>query len=128
MRKVCEDCHKSFECSNNRCVRCEECQEAYRKGYKDIWRTENEVPSNVHGQYYQFWRFCTTLTDDERRALVTKRINDLRYDTTDDEWKRLRTEIKILCQTYEGEKVEVYEMRNKERERLESVKRGVIDE
>ena len=126
MKKVCEDCHKTFECPNNRCTRCPECQEAYRKKYqKEYW---NDKPNTHQRDYYRFWRFCTTLTDDERRALVTKRINDLRHDTTDDEWRKLRTEIKILCHTYEGQKEDIYELRNTEREKLEELKKGVYDE
>ncbi len=130
MKKVCEDCHKSFDAHDKQQVRCPECQEAYRKEFqKEYHKTYwNDKPNTHQVQYYQFWRFCTTLTDDERRALVSARIRDLKQETTDDEWRRLRTEIKILCQTYEGEKIEVYEMRNKERERLEQVKRGVEDE
>lgn len=142
MKKVCEDCHKSFDAHDKQQVRCPECQEAYRKEfqkeYQKEWQKDNPQYHKTYwtdkpnaaagGQYYQFWRFCTTLTDDERRALVSARIRDLKQETTDGEWRRLRTEIKILCQTYEGEKIEVYEMRNKERERLEQVKRGVEDE
>ena len=131
MKKVCEDCHKTFECPNNRCTRCPECQEAYRKEFQKEYQKEywNDKPdAAAGGKYYQFWRFCTTLTDDERRALVTKRINDLRHDTTDDEWRKLRTEIKILCHTYEGQKEDIYELRNTEREKLEELKKGVYDE
>lgn len=129
MKKVCEDCHKTFECPNNRCTRCPECQEAYRKEFQKEYQKEywNDKPISAK-RYYQFWRFCTTLTDDERRALVTKRINDLRHDTTDDEWRKLRTEIKILCHTYEGQKEDIYELRNTEREKLEELKKGVYDE
>jgi len=145
MKKVCEDCHKTFECPNNRCTRCPECQEAYRKefqkeyqkDYQKEWKEDNpdyhkeywnDKPNTHQRDYYRFWRFCTTLTDDERRALVTKRINDLRHDTTDDEWRKLRTEIKILCHTYEGHKEDIYELRNTEREKLEELKKGVYDE
>jgi len=141
MKKVCEDCHKSFECSNNRCIRCPECQEEYRKQFQKEYQKEwqkdnpqyhkeywNDKPNTHQKQYYQFWRFCTTLTDDERRALVSARIRDLKYEITDDEWRKLRTEIKILCHTYEGEKEDVYELREQEKERIEEVKKGVKDE
>ena len=104
MKKVCEDCHKTFECPNNRCTRCPECQEAYRKEYqKEYW---NDKPNTHQRDYYRFWRFCTTLTDDEIRTLISKRKNQLKYDNTDGEWLQLRTEIKILCHVYSSREEE----------------------
>ena len=124
MKKVCEDCHKTFECPNNRCTRCPECQEAYRKEfqkeyqkdyqkewkednpdyYKEYWN--NKPDAAAGGKYYQFWRFCTTLTDDEIRTLISKRKNQLKYDNTGGEWLQLRTEIKILCHVYSSREEE----------------------
>ena len=108
MKKVCEDCHKTFECPNNRCTRCPECQEAYRKEFQKEYQKEywNDKPNTHQRDYYRFWRFCTTLTDDEIRTLISKRKNQLKYDNTNEEWLQLRTEIKILCHVYSSREEE----------------------
>ena len=98
MKKVCEDCHKSFNAHDKQQVRCPECQEAYRKRYqKEYW---NDKPNTHQRDYYRFWRFCTTLKDDEIRTLISKRKNQLKHNNTNEEWLKLRTEIKILCFVY----------------------------
>lgn len=139
MKKICIDCRKSFECSNNRCERCPECQLAYRNRYQKEYQEKTQhnkrwwkdKPAASH-KYYQFWRFITTLTDNELQALVTKYIGELNYASTYAEKQDFKTYIKMLEYEYSKRKndreIEKEKGQKEDDERKIAIKDGVSDE
>jgi len=136
VKKICPDCHQEFECVG-RNIRCKVCQEKYRRRYKReqedstlperqerFWK---DKPSAAH-KYYQFFKFAETLTDDERRALITSKIQKLKWVNSTEEWYDLRSQIKILCDTYEGHPDDIEKYQKLDEEDREVRKRGVYDE
>lgn len=71
VKKICPDCNQEFECVG-RNHKCNKCQELYRQKYQKEYHKEywKDKPASSHA-YYQFYKFCTTLTADELRALFT---------------------------------------------------------
>jgi len=106
MEKICVDCGKSFSATNNRPIRCKECQlKRRREVQKNKW---NKYSTNSHqSQYYQYARFVETLSDDDIPALISKYIREIRY-ANEGKKRVLRTYIKILETEYskrEGDRI-----------------------
>jgi len=106
MEKVCVDCGKPFSATNNRPIRCKECQLKKRRLVKK--NTWNKYSTNSHqSRYYQYAKFVEELSDDDIPALISKYIQELYY-VNEGKKKVLRTYIKILQTEYskrEGDRI-----------------------
>lgn len=67
----------------------------YNKNYRKLRPKSATTP-----EYYQFYKFIDTLTNEELMVLVTKRKRDYKHATTDEEKIRLKTEMKIITDLY----------------------------
>jgi len=67
---------------------------SYNKQQQKQYRKHR--PKSAISEYYQFYLFLLTLTDDELRVLFTRRKQDCKYCKTTDELTKLRTEMAII--------------------------------
>ena len=67
-----------------------------------ILKNNGEEPCSARAnkEYYQLWKFLEDLTLEELQFLVTKRKNDLKYESSIDKIRILRTEILIIEDCY----------------------------
>jgi threonine synthase len=124
VKKICPDCHREFECTTSQ-KRCNICQDSYRRRYIKQYAQKwwNDKPSSAT-RYYQFWKFCESITDDEIRALIQSyrtRMNEKKADI-----QELRTKIKILTQVYKDRDEERKE--NQDKWQYEDIERNNIIE
>jgi hypothetical protein len=130
--KTCVDCGKQIE----KGIRCSECRLRHRKEYMQRYNKLYRVgkpKSAINGKYYQYYKFVSTLTDDELRQLIVsnrKKIYETKHDFT--RWTELKTKIKIVVdilnnrKNYESYK-NIESEYNKDEERQEILKRGVYE-
>jgi len=118
MKKTCIVCGKTFECKG-RNVRCTECQKKYRKEYVKKYNKFYRIgkPPSAISQYYQFYKFANSLTDDGIRFLYARRIELLKHCKDGVKWKEYRTQMKIL--------LDIYKLRKNKREEERIVYYGV---
>jgi hypothetical protein len=76
-------------------------QKQYNKDYR------KDKPKSAISQYYQFYKFLITLTDEELTVLYKKRRTDLKY-ANESERERLKTEMKIITDLYAQRKEETF--------------------
>ena len=105
MQKCCSECGKEFESTNNRPIRCPECQEKFRNEYQKKYQPIywDDIPSSAHNPlYYQYWKFANTLTDDELQAIIPVKRNALKHEKNAGKKIELKTYMKICTTIYKS--------------------------
>ena len=78
---------------------CEECRkkmrDEYMRDYSKRYRMHKPKSAWADKEYYAFYKFLETLTEDELRFLFCKRKKDAKR-ATGEELRRLRTEMSMI--------------------------------
>ena len=63
---------------------------------------KTEIPKSARSRkrHYALWKMVEKMKPEEIEFLITKRKNDLKYETNPEEIRRLRTDISVLNDAY----------------------------